>query len=46
MAPNIVVVVSVLLRLICFHIDWGMPYLCIFAEDVVSVIGAITDKLV
>ena len=45
MAPNFVVVVSVLLP-ICCHIDWGMPYLCNFDEEVVTLLGAITDKWV
>ena len=39
------VVVNVLLS-ICCHIGWGMPYLCIFVEDVVTILGAITDKCV
>ena len=43
--PNFVVVVSVLLP-ICCHIGWGMPYLCIFVEEVVMLLGAITDKWV
>ena len=45
MAPNFVVVVSVLLP-ICCHIGWGMPYLCNFVEEVVTLFGAITDKWV
>ena len=45
MTPNFVVFVSVLLP-ICCHIGWGMPYLCIFVEEVVTLLGAITDKLV
>ena len=45
MAPNCVVFVSVLLP-ICCHIGWGMPYLCIFVEEVVTLLGAITDKWV
>ena len=45
MTPNFVVVVSVLLP-ICCHIGWGMPYLCIFVEEVVTLLGAITDKWV
>ena len=43
--PNVVVVVSVLLP-ICCHIGWGMPYMCIFGEEVVTLLGAITDKWV
>ena len=42
MTPNFVVVVSVLLP-ICCHIGWGMPYLCIFVEEGVALLGAITD---
>ena len=45
MTPTFVVDVSVLL-LICCHIDWGMPYLYIFVEEVVTLLGAITDKWV
>ena len=45
MAPNFVVVVCVLLP-ICCHIGWGMPYLCIFVEEVVMFLGAIIDKWV
>ena len=45
MAPNFVVVVSVLLPTCC-HIGWGMPYLCNFVEEVVTLLGAITDKWV
>ena len=43
MPPNFVVFVSVLLP-ICCHIGWGIPYLCIFVEEVVTLLGAITDK--
>ena len=44
MAPNFVVVVGVLPQ-ICCHIIWGMPYLCIFVEEVVTLLSAIiTDK--
>ena len=39
------VIVSVLLP-ICCHIGWGMPYLCIFVEEVVTLLGAIIDKWV
>ena len=45
MTPNFVVVVSVLLP-ICCHIGRGMPYLCIFVEEVVTLSGAITDRWV
>ena len=45
MTPNFVVFVSVLL-LICCHIDWGNAYLCIFVEEIVMLLGAITDKWV
>ena len=34
MTPNFVVVIIVLLP-ICCHIGLGMPYLCIFVEEVV-----------
>ena len=43
MTPTLVVVVSVLPP-ICCHIGWGMPYLCIFVKEVVTFLGAITDK--
>ena len=43
MTPNFVVFVSGLLPIRC-HICWGMPYLRIFVEEVVT--GAITDKWV
>ena len=39
MTPNFVIVVSVLLH-VCCHIGWGVPYLCIFVEDVVTLLGA------
>ena len=45
MTPNFVVFVSVLLP-ICCHIGWGMPYLCVFVDEVVTLLGAITDKWV
>ena len=45
MAPNFVAVVSVLLQ-ICSQIYRSMPYLCIFAEEVVPLLEAMTDKLV
>ena len=45
MTPNFVVVVSVLLP-VSDHIGWGMPYLCIFVEEVFTLLGAITDKWV
>ena len=43
MTPNFVVFVCVLLP-ICCYIGWGMPYLCIFVEEVFMLFGAITDK--
>ena len=43
MTPTFVVAVSVLLP-ISGHIGWGMPYQCIFVEEVVTLLGAITDK--
>ena len=45
MKPNFLVFVSVLLP-ICCHIGWGMPCLCILVEEVVTLLGAITDKWV
>ena len=36
---NFVVVVSVLLP-ICCHIGWGMPFLCIFVEEIVMILCA------
>ena len=42
MTPNFVVFVSVLPPNCC-HIGWAMPYLCIFVEEVVTLLGAITD---
>ena len=44
MAPNIVAVISVLLS-ICGHICRGMPYLCIFVEEVVPLLGTMTEKM-
>ena len=43
MTPNFVVVVSVLLP-ICCYIGSCMPYLYIFVEEVVPLLGAMTDK--
>ena len=43
MATTFVVVVCVLLPLCC-HIGSGMPYLCICAEEVVPLLGAMADK--
>ena len=43
MTPNFAVVVSVLLPFGC-HIGWGMSYLCICVEEVVTLLGAITGK--
>ena len=45
MAPNFEVVVSVLLQ-ICGQICRGMPYHCIFVEEVVPLLGTMTDKWV
>ena len=45
MAPNFEAVVSVLLQS-CGQICRGMPYPCIFVEEVVQLLGKITDKLV
>ena len=44
MAPNFEAVVSVLLQM-CGQICRGMPYLCIFVEEVVLLLGAMTDQL-
>ena len=45
MTPNFVAVVSVLLP-ICGHICRSMPYLCIFVEEVVPLLGTMTEKSV
>ena len=45
MAPNFEAVVSVLLQ-ICGQIGRGRPYPCIFVEEVVPLLGEMTDKLV
>ena len=45
MTPTFVVVVADLLP-ICSHIGWGMPNLRFFVEEVVTVLGAITEKWV
>ena len=45
MAPNLETVVSVLLQ-ICGKICRGMPYPRIFVEEVVQLLGEMTDKLV
>ena len=45
MAPNFEAVVSVELK-ICGQICQGMPYPCIFVDDVVPLLGEMTDKLV
>ena len=44
MAPNFEAVVGVLLQ-ICGQIYRGMPYPCIFAEEVVPLLGGMADKL-
>ena len=43
LTPNFVVVVDVLLP-ICCHVGCGMPYLCIYVEAVVRLLGAFTAK--
>ena len=43
MTHNFVVVVNVLLS-ICLHIGSGMPNLRIFVEDIVALLGAMTDN--
>ena len=45
MAPNFEAVFSVLLQ-ICSQIYRGMPYSCIFVEEVVPLLGLMTDELV
>ena len=45
MAHNFKVVISVLLQM-CGQICRGMPYPCIFVEEVVPLLGKMTDKLV
>ena len=43
MTPNFVAVICVLLP-ICGHICQGMPFLCIFVEEVVPLLGTMTEK--
>ena len=45
MTPNFEAVVNVLLP-ICGQICRGMPYPCIFVEEVVPLLGTMTDILV
>ena len=45
MGPNFEAVVSVLLQM-CGQICRGMPYSCIFVEEVVPLLGEMTDRLV
>ena len=45
MASNFEAVISFLLK-ICGQICRGIPYPCIFVEEVVPVLGEMTDKLV
>ena len=45
MIPNFIVVVNVLLPFFCCHIGLGMPYMCIFVREVVTLLGAITEKM-
>ena len=45
MAPNFEAVASVLLQ-ICGQMCRGMPYPCMFVEEVVLLLGAMTDRLV
>ena len=45
MAPNFEAVFSVLLQIFS-QIYRGMPYLCIFVEESVPLLEAMTDKLV
>ena len=44
MTRNFVVVVNVLLP-ICCHFGLGMPYMCIFVREVITLLGAITEKM-
>ena len=44
MTPNFEAVVSVLLQ-ICGQICRGMSYPCIFVEEIVLLLGEMTDKL-
>ena len=44
MTHNFAVVVNVLLPS-CSHIGWSMSYLCIFVEETVTLLGAITKKM-
>ena len=45
MTLNCAVVVSVLLPISC-HIGSGMPYQCVFVEEVVALLGALNEKWV
>ena len=45
MTPNFEAVVSVLLP-ICGQICQGMPYMCIFVEEVIHFLGTMTEKWV
>ena len=45
MASNFEAIVRVLMQ-ICGQIYRGMPYPCIFVEEDVPLLGAMTDKLV
>ena len=45
MTPHFVAAVSILLPIYC-HIGLGMPYLCFFVLEVVTLLGAITEKWV
>ena len=45
MAPNFEAVFSVF-RQICSQIYRGMPYSCIFVQEVVPLLGTMTEKLV
>ena len=43
MEPNFAAVVSVSLSMCC-HIGSGMPYLCIFVEETVPLLGPMVDQ--
>ena len=45
MAPDFEAVFSVFLQM-CSQIYRGMPYSCIFVQEVVPLLGAMTDTLV
>ena len=44
MTPNLVAVISDLLS-ICGHICQGIQHMCIFVEEVVPLLGTMTEKM-